>query len=319
MRAASWRSGNRARHRCRTARDSLRADSATSMRRETADRRNAAACASHPRRGYRKFRSWPRGGFRTAYNRRRSPICGGRSEDCRRTFVERLLTSNEIAKFRAGSAVGVRVIDAEIVELARRAIALEIRGLHIGDACPSPEAASATRHARAASPFRCSPHRGFSPSRARTAAPRRSNRRATSPASPQTTRFPACAMKADIWPILPLTTISMPFIEMPHRDEALPSITSRPPLPVAPAYWLASPFTMTSPDIMFSATPGSGRTVHRDPGLPVHAGAVIADVALHGDLGRSVHADRDRVRPPGIEDFPVRLVGAGRSAREAPH
>jgi hypothetical protein len=63
-------------------------------------------------------------------------------------------------------------------------------------------------------------------------------------------------MKADMWPILPCTTISMPFIEMPQRDEALPSMTSRPPLPVAPAYWLASPFTMIEPDIMFSPTPG---------------------------------------------------------------
>ena len=63
-------------------------------------------------------------------------------------------------------------------------------------------------------------------------------------------------MKADMWPTEPFTTISMPFIEMPQRDEALPSMTSRPPWPVAPASWLASPFTMTSPDIMFSATPG---------------------------------------------------------------
>jgi hypothetical protein len=46
-----------------------------------------------------------------------------------------------------------------------------------------------------------------------------------------------------MWPILPPTTMSMPFIEMPQRDEALPSITSRPPWPVAPAYWLASPLT----------------------------------------------------------------------------
>jgi hypothetical protein len=36
----------------------------------------------------------------------------------------------------------------------------------------------------------------------------------------------------------------MPFIEMPQRDDALPSMTSRPPLPVAPAYWLASPLMM---------------------------------------------------------------------------
>ena len=63
-------------------------------------------------------------------------------------------------------------------------------------------------------------------------------------------------MKADMWPMLPLTTMSMPFIEMPQREEALPSMTSSPPRPVAPAYWLASPLTTTLPDIMFSATPG---------------------------------------------------------------
>ena len=56
-----------------------------------------------------------------------------------------------------------------------------------------------------------------------------------SPASPQTTRLPDCAMKADMCPILPCTTISMPFMEMPQREEALPSMTSSPPCPVAPA------------------------------------------------------------------------------------
>ena len=59
-----------------------------------------------------------------------------------------------------------------------------------------------------------------------------------------------------MWPMLPLTTMSMPFIEMPQREEALPSTTRRPPRPVAPAYWLTSPLTTTLPDIMFSAAPG---------------------------------------------------------------
>ena len=59
-----------------------------------------------------------------------------------------------------------------------------------------------------------------------------------------------------MWPTEPRTTISMPFIEMPQRAPALPSITSRPPQPLAPAAMLASPATRTSPDIMFSATPG---------------------------------------------------------------
>ena len=32
-------------------------------------------------------------------------------------------------------------------------------------------------------------------------------------------------------------------------------MTSSPPRPVAPADWLASPATITEPDMMFSATP----------------------------------------------------------------
>ena len=59
-----------------------------------------------------------------------------------------------------------------------------------------------------------------------------------------------------MWPIEPWTTMSIPFIEMPQREAALPLTTRRPPRPVAPAYWLASPSTTTTPDIMFSATPG---------------------------------------------------------------
>jgi hypothetical protein len=62
-------------------------------------------------------------------------------------------------------------------------------------------------------------------------------------------------MKALIGPIEPFTTMSIPFIEIPQRADALPSMTRSPPRPVAPAAWLASPETQTSPDIMFSATP----------------------------------------------------------------
>ena len=62
-------------------------------------------------------------------------------------------------------------------------------------------------------------------------------------------------MKADMWPTLPLTTMSMPRLEMPQRADALPSMRRSPPQPVAPADCEASPFTCTRPDIMFSATP----------------------------------------------------------------
>ena len=50
-----------------------------------------------------------------------------------------------------------------------------------------------------------------------------------SPASPQTTRFPDCAINADIWPTDPFTIISIPFIEIPHLELASPSIINVPP------------------------------------------------------------------------------------------
>ncbi len=62
-------------------------------------------------------------------------------------------------------------------------------------------------------------------------------------------------MKAPAWPIEPWTTISAPFIEIPQRADALPLMTTVPPRPVAAAAWLASPATITVPDMMFSATP----------------------------------------------------------------
>ena len=68
-------------------------------------------------------------------------------------------------------------------------------------------------------------------------------------------------MKADMCPTLPPTTMSMPFIEMPQREAALPRTTSRPPWPEAPAYCEASPSITTVPDIMFSATPGPAEPV----------------------------------------------------------
>ena len=62
-------------------------------------------------------------------------------------------------------------------------------------------------------------------------------------------------MKALIAPTEPATTMSTPFIEIPQRVPASPSITTSPPWPVAAAAALAVPFTRTSPDMMFSATP----------------------------------------------------------------
>ena len=89
-------------------------------------------------------------------------------------------------------------------------------------------------------------------------------------------------------PIEPPTTMSIPFIEMPQRGPASPSITSSPPCPDAPAHCEALPRTRTVPDIMFSATP-----VPQWPLMTTEASwfipaAVIADMAV--DL------DRDQAR-----------------------
>ena len=59
-----------------------------------------------------------------------------------------------------------------------------------------------------------------------------------------------------MWPTEPRTTMSAPFIEMPQREEASPSITSSPPRAEAPAHCEQLPRTRTLPDIMFSATAG---------------------------------------------------------------
>ena len=61
-------------------------------------------------------------------------------------------------------------------------------------------------------------------------------------------------MKPDMWPTEPPTTMSQPFIDIPHREELSPSITTRPPCPEAAVHSEALPFTRMLPDMMFSAT-----------------------------------------------------------------
>ena len=112
-------------------------------------------------------------------------------------------------------------------------------------------------------------------------------------------------MNALMWPTEPCTTMSTPFIEMPQRAAALPRITSRPPRPVAPADCDALPSTITVPDMMFSATPTPGVAVHAHGRLLVHAGAVVARVALDLDLDGRVDPDRERVRAARVQHAPV--------------
>ena len=113
--------------------------------------------------------------------------------------------------------------------------------------------------------------------------------------------------------------MSMPFIEMPQRAEALPSMTSRPPRPVAPAACEASPFTRTLPDIMFSATPCAGIALDDDGRALVHAGAVVADMAFDLDREPALEPDGDGVLAARIENAPMRLVGVGSESGAARH
>ena len=92
---------------------------------------------------------------------------------------------------------------------------------------------------------------------------------------------------------------------------------------MAPADWLALPSTTTVPDMMFSATPDAGVAVHAHGGVLVHAGAVVAGVALDLDLDRRVDAGGERVRaarvehPPAPRPVVARPRAARRSARAA--
>jgi len=63
---------------------------------------------------------------------------------------------------------------------------------------------------------------------------------------------------------------------------------------------------------MFSATPGSGIAVNTQPGLLVHAAAIIADVAVDLDIDGGIDADADRVFALRVLDLPERLVGVRR-------
>ena len=53
---------------------------------------------------------------------------------------------------------------------------------------------------------------------------------------------------------------------------------------------------------MFSATPVPAFPLIVDLGLLVHPRGVVADVAVHGDLHRRVHPDRDIVGSVGMAD-----------------
>ena len=101
-----------------------------------------------------------------------------------------------------------------------------------------------------------------------------------------------------MWPTEPLTTMSMPFIEMPQRAEALPSITSSPPRAGRAGRLAGVALHVHLARHHVFGDAGAGIAVDDDVGLLVHAGAVVADVTVDLDRDRSrqcrrrSHADR---------------------------
>ena len=112
-------------------------------------------------------------------------------------------------------------------------------------------------------------------------------------------------MNAERCPTDPFTTMSMPFMEMPQRAAALPSITSKPPQPLAPADCEASPFDehFTRHHVLGNAL--AGIAVHHDPRALVHSGAVVADVAVDLDGDGRGRARCNRVLAARIEHTPM--------------
>ena len=94
-----------------------------------------------------------------------------------------------------------------------------------------------------------------------------------------------------MWPTEPPTTISTPFIEMPHRELAAPSSSTATPVPGG-AHRLrgVSPGAGDARHDVFGE-PGADVAVDGDRRLHVHAGTVVADVALDFDIQGLRQAD----------------------------
>ncbi len=104
--------------------------------------------------------------------------------------------------------------------------------------------------------------------------------------------------------ILPFTTISMPFIEMPQRAEALPSITSRPPRPVAPRRLAGIAFDPHFPRHHVLGDAGAGIAMHDHLAQLVHPGAVISDRSVDLDGDGMIQARGDGVFAAGVDHTP---------------
>ena len=255
----------------RISRDSLRADSATSTRRETADRRSAAACAWRRRRGCHRCR------------------CRGTANLGQRMIVE--------GRRHRAAACGIRrsgglhqyasdVVDVEMIELARRAVAAELAGI---DLPSSPARVQQLARARRLLSL-CIGFSTQSAPRLFTSAADKEPRLVDRIAE----RFAGVAKHHQIAGLRHegrhMADRSLDDdIDALHRNAAARAERCRrspasPPRPVAPAAWLASPFTWTSPDIMFSAMPGPALPLTINASPLVHAGAIVAGMTFDLDL-----------------------------------
>ena len=102
-------------------------------------------------------------------------------------------------------------------------------------------------------------------------------------------------MKADIWPTEPPTTMSMPFIEIPQRDEASPSMTSKPAIAGGTRRFgrIAGDAHDARHHVLGNAD--AGMAMDDDLGFLVHAAAIEADMALDLD-GATARRARRRSR-----------------------
>ena len=117
-----------------------------------------------------------------------------------------------------------------------------------------------------------------------------------------------------MWPTEPWTTMSTPFIEIPQRAAALPRITSEPAAAgrARRLRRVAVHDHRAGHDVLGAAH--AHVAVHADGGLLVHAGAVVARVALDLDLDRSVDPHGERVRAARVQ---ARASGRGEPSRRS--
>ena len=109
--------------------------------------------------------------------------------------------------------------------------------------------------------------------------------------------------------------MSMPFIEMPQRAEALPSMTQQAAAAGGARRLRGVALHVHAARHHVLGDADAGIAVDHDGGVLVHAGAVIADMAVDLDVDRRVEPAAMAWRPRGLIDGPVRLVGVGAAGR----